>query len=114
MPGSPDSPADGVGVAEPATLVAELAALIAETAGESAEWAAAITAATRIHDDLELESVELAALDTALRNRYGPAVRLDRYLTGLELTPLIELTVGDLARHVARCRAAGAPGRDVR
>jgi len=106
MPGPPDPPA-GV-------PVTELAALIATVAGEPADWAAAITATTRVHDDLELESVELAALAAALRDRYGEAVRLDRYLVGLELDQLIELTVGELAEYVARCRGADNPTRSSR
>lgn len=90
--------------------VAELAALIATAAGEEEPgWAAGITAATSLHDDLELESVEVAALATALRDRYGPAVDLDAYLTGLDLDQLIDLTVGDLAAYVARRRAGGFP-----
>lgn len=112
----PPEPPAGAAVTEPAALVAELAPLvaelaplIAEAAGESPDWAAAITAGTRLHDDLELESLELAALGAALRGRYGPAVRLDRYLAGLDLDQLIELTVGDLAGYLARCRDGGAP-----
>ncbi|MFY1674517.1 acyl carrier protein [Plantactinospora sp. WMMB334] len=90
--------------------VAELAGLIAAAVGEEGTgWAAGITAATSLHDDLELESIEVAALGTALRDRYGPTVELDAYLTGLDLDQLVELTVGDLAAYVARCRAGDFP-----
>lgn len=86
--------------------VDELAAMIAEVAGEDAEWAARITAASRLEDDLELESVDMVALAEALRTRYGPAVDLTGYLAGLDLDELIDLTVGDLAAHVATSRTA--------
>lgn len=106
-PGAPDQ-VDGSRLPDepPAELVAELATLIAEAAGEETGWAAGIAAGTSLHDDLELESVELVALAAALRDRYGPTVDLQAYLVGLDLDQLIELTVGDLAGYLARCRSA--------
>ncbi|GAA4687213.1 phosphopantetheine-binding protein [Phytohabitans rumicis] len=68
-----------------------VAALLREITGESV----AVTRATRLEDDLGLESVELAALGGALRARYG--VDLPAYLAGLDIDELIELTVGDIA-----------------
>lgn len=84
-----------------AGLVGELAAMIAEAAGEDPEWAAAITATSNLGDDLELESIDMVALATALHTRYGPAVDLIGHLADLDLDQLIELTVGDLAGYVA-------------
>jgi acyl carrier protein len=67
--------------------------------GENAEWAAAITADSRLEEHLRLESMEVLALGESLRERYG--VDLPAYLARLDIDELIALTVGDLA---ALCR----------
>ena len=76
----------------------EIAGLLREVTGEDERWAAAVTPASRLEDDLRLESVEVAALGEALHTRWG--VDLPAYLAGLDLDQLIDLTVGDLARLV--------------
>lgn len=80
--------------------VRELAGMLRDVTGEDERWAAAVTPASRLEDDLRLESVEVTALGEALRARWG--VDLPGYLAGLDLDQLIDLTVGDLARLVTR------------
>lgn len=81
-------------------LVRELAGLLRAVTGEDEAWAGAITAASRLEDDLGLESGELAAWGDAVRDRYG--VDLVGYVAGLDLDQIIALTVGDVATLVAR------------
>jgi hypothetical protein len=78
----------------------ELAGMLRDVTGEDERWAAAVNPASRLDDDLRLESVEVTALGEALRARWG--VDLPAYLAGLDLDQLIDLTVGDLARLVTR------------
>ncbi|GAA1742951.1 hypothetical protein [Luedemannella helvata] len=94
--------------------VAELVALLGEVTGEEPAWLAAIGAHTRLDADLLLESVELIALDALVRARHGDGADLTRYVAGLSIDELVELTVGDLARHIAAHSLAapsGAPPR---
>ena len=77
----------------------EIAGLLRAVTGEDERWASALAPDTRLEDDLRLESVEVAALGEALRERWG--VDLPAYLAGLDLDQLIDLTVGDLARLVS-------------
>ncbi len=94
--------------------VAELVTLLGEVTGGEPAWLATIGPDTRLDADLLLESVELIALDAAVRERHGDGADLLRYVAGLGIDELIELTVGDLARHVAAQSVAapsGAPPR---
>lgn len=86
-------------------LLRDLAEMLREVTGEDEAWAAAITADSRLDDDLWLESVEMAALGDRMRERYR--VDLPAYLAGLELDQLIELRVKDLMA-LAEAAPAGA------
>jgi acyl carrier protein len=79
-------------------LICELAGLLRAVTGEDEAWAAAITAASRLEDDLGLESGELAVWGDAVRARYG--VDVVGYVAGLDLDQIIALTVGDVAALV--------------
>jgi acyl carrier protein len=68
-----------------------VAALLREVTGESV----AVTPATRLADDLRLESIDVAALGEALHARYG--VDLPAYLATLDFDELLDLSVGDIA-----------------
>jgi len=59
---------------------------------------------TRLDADLELESLDLLALDGKLRARYGDRVALCAHIAGLEFEQLLALTVGDVADYVERAR----------
>ncbi|MEU8785770.1 acyl carrier protein [Streptomyces sp. NPDC048637] len=67
-----------------------------------------MTMATRFHDDLDLESIDLVTLGGQLEARYGEQVNFAEYLAGLDLEEIIYLTIGQLVTHVAGClRRAG-------
>ena len=57
--------------------------------------------ADRLEADLGLDSLEVAALATGLRARFGDRVRLPDLLASLELDRLIDLTAADVAGYVA-------------
>ena len=59
-----------------------------------------ITPATRLEQDLYLDSLDLVDLAEALRRRYGEAVDLLGHLTGLGIEELIAFTVGDVVTYV--------------
>lgn len=90
-------------------LLGEFAEMLRQVSGESGEWVSGITPNARLEGDLGLESIEVAALGGLLRERYGAAADLPGLLAGLELDELIELTVGDLVRHLRR--SGGIPSR---
>lgn len=48
--------------------------------------------------DLGMQSIDLVELSVQLQDHYGKQVNLTGFLTGFEI---IELTVGQLVRHVA-------------
>jgi acyl carrier protein len=77
----------------------EVAELLAAVTGDSG-LADRITLDTSVEEDLQLESVELAALGELMRQRYGPRVDLSAYLASLDLDQLISLRVSDLVALV--------------
>ncbi len=91
-------------------LLAELAGMLLGVTGEDERWAAGITPATRLEADLRLESVELAALGGALRDRYGDGVDLLAFVAGLDIDQIIALTVGDVLAYVMGRIFAGSGG----
>jgi hypothetical protein len=93
-------------------VLAELTGLLLAATGEDEQWAAAITAASRLEGDLQVESFELTALGALLQDHYGDQVDLSEFVAGLDIDQLIDLSVGDLVGYVvARTRAsAGATG----
>lgn len=68
------------------------------------EPARPVTAATRLEEDLELESVDLVWLSERLRDRLGRPVDLPGFVAGLDIDEMIGLTVGDLAAHLSGAR----------
>jgi hypothetical protein len=94
--------------------VGDLAAALAAATGDGSLLTAGVSAATRLEGDLGLDSLDVVALASLLRDRYGPAVDLVGYVAGLGIDEIIELTVGDVLGYVNRCRgtqqAAGRPG----
>ena len=85
----------------------DLVEALAAATGDESLLSTGIDATTRLEGDLCLDSVDLAALSAALRDRYGTAVDLTRYVAGLDIDQIIGLTVGEVAGYVNRCRAAG-------
>jgi hypothetical protein len=88
-------------------VVVEIVSLVREIADEDGTWLRDIGPGTRLEGDLFLDSVELVALDAALRRRHGDRVDLAGYVAGLGIDEIIDLTIADVAAHVAR--AGGAP-----
>ena len=71
--------------------------LLGEVTGETG-----IGPQTRLDTDLVLDSLEVAALGLALRERYG--VDLPAFIAGLTLDQIIELSVSDVAGFVEASR----------
>ncbi|MGH8933852.1 MAG: acyl carrier protein [Egibacteraceae bacterium] len=59
-----------------------------------------ITADTTLHEDLELESIDLVVLAGHLEARYGSRVNIAEFVATLELDEIIGLTVGQLVDYV--------------
>lgn len=88
--------------ADRAALLDEIVAMLRDVTGEDEQWSRRVDETSRLEDDLRMESVELAELDTLMRNRYGDRVDLRRFLSELDLDALIALRVGDLMALVAQ------------
>ncbi|MDG6105676.1 hypothetical protein Daura_12985 [Dactylosporangium aurantiacum] len=73
----------------------EIVELLRQVTGEDETWAAGVTPSTRVDTDLFIDSLEVVALSTRMRELYG--VDLAAHIAGLDLPELIELTVADLA-----------------
>ncbi|GGV85845.1 acyl carrier protein [Streptomyces gelaticus] len=88
------------------TVLGEVTGMLQEVLGEYGFTDAEITMGTRFHDDLELESIDLVTLSTALREHYGDAVNLAAFIADRGLEEIIALTVGDLVHHVVASLSA--------
>lgn len=91
-----------------APSLSEITGMLREVTGETPAWAGRITLASRLEDDLRLDSLELTALDTLLRRRYGAGVDLSGHLASMSLDDLIVLTVGDLLAFLAAATVTAA------
>jgi acyl carrier protein len=81
----------------------DLVEALAAATGDESLLSTGIDATTRLEGDLCLDSVDLTALSAALRDRYGTAVDLTRYVAGLDIDQIIGLTVADVAAYVTGC-----------
>ncbi|WP_051300048.1 acyl carrier protein [Actinomadura rifamycini] len=63
-------------------------------------------------EDIGLESIEFAALAGRIRARHGDRVDLTEIVADLDVDEFADLTVADLARHIAVARHAPA-GEDA-
>lgn len=88
-----------------AALLEEIADLLCTVLGEDPAWRAALAPGTRLDGDLFLDSIELAALAAALRERYGAHVDLAAYVADLEIDAVIELTLAQVAAYVGEATA---------
>lgn len=57
---------------------------------------------TQFTADLGMDSVDLVALSTRLQDRYGARVNFAEFIADFDLDEIIELSVGQLVRHLAR------------
>ena len=92
-------------------VLAEVVQTLRRVLDQDDAWSVGITAATTLDGDLELESVELAALSDALRERHGAGMDLAAHVADLGVDEIIALTVGDVAALVAAHRDGAGPGQ---
>ena len=95
----------GGGLSRP-QLLADLTGMLGAVTGEGPDWTAAVTEASRLEADLQLESIEVTSLASALADAYGGRVDLMAYLHGLDIDQLLDLTLGDVAALVEASGAA--------
>ncbi|GAB3930807.1 phosphopantetheine-binding protein [Kribbella albertanoniae] len=79
-----------------ADISAMLRALLDEYGLDDVE----ITRATKFHDDLELESIDLVGLSGRLRDHYGDKINFASFIADKELEEIIAVTVGELVDFV--------------
>lgn len=60
---------------------------------------------TQFIADVNLESIDLVVLSTLLHDHYGGRVNFAEFVADLDIDEVIELTVGQLVRHVVRSLA---------
>ncbi|MEU8546179.1 acyl carrier protein [Streptomyces roseoverticillatus] len=86
--------------ADEATVLARITEALATVLGDCALDPGAVTMETRFVEDLDLESIDLVVLTGELHAAYGDRVDFPGYFASLELSEIIDLTVGHLVRHV--------------
>lgn len=77
--------------------------LIGEVVGDEFLLDGPITMETSFSRDLELESIEFVALSEKLQEHYGERVDFVVWISEMELTEIIDLTVGQLVDHITSC-----------
>ncbi|MFI1797992.1 acyl carrier protein [Streptomyces sp. NPDC020379] len=82
-------------------VLAELTEALHRVIPEIGLEGTAVTMDTRFVEDLDLESIDLVTLTGELARRYGERVDFPAYFASLELTEIIELSVGHMVRHIA-------------
>jgi acyl carrier protein len=86
-------------------LVGEVIGLLRQVIGVDARWADRVTPSARLDQDLRLDSLEVTALASVLRDAYGDRVDLAAFMASLDFDALVALTVADLAGYVRSCGA---------
>ena len=86
-------------------VVGEVIALLRQVVGDDPRWADRVTPSARLDQDLRMDSLEVTALASLLRDAYGDRVDLAAFLAGLDFDALVALTVADLAGYVRACGA---------
>jgi acyl carrier protein len=89
-------------------LVAEVTALLRQLIGDDPRWADRVTPSARLDADLRMDSLEMTALASLLRDAYGDRVDLAAFLASLDFDALVALTVADLAGYVSGIVAEAA------
>ncbi|WP_432074947.1 acyl carrier protein [Streptomyces wuyuanensis] len=95
--------------ADEEAILADITAMIALVLEDDGLDDTEVGMETRFSRDLEFESIDLVTLAGHLEVRYGREVNFAEFVASMELDDIIELTVGRLVEHVARClKSAGA------
>ena len=80
-------------------ILADVAAMLRSVLGDFADDTE-ITPATTFRDDLGMESIDVVSLAGRLQARYGSAVNLALFVSGLDVESVGELTVGSLVDYI--------------
>jgi acyl carrier protein len=97
-------------LADPDAVLADLTGMLRVLLDEYGLDDVEVTRDSTFHGDLELESIDLVGLSGSLRERYGDRVNFAAFIADLELTQIIELTVGRLVDYVVESLAATEGG----
>ncbi len=89
----------------PDQILAEVRLMLTEIIGAEYALGLDIGMDTSFDADLELESIEFVKLSVMLTERYGDRVDFVAFLATKELDEIIDMTVGHLVTHIARCLA---------
>jgi acyl carrier protein len=85
---------------DPEAVLETVARLLREVMGDDGGLGPPITPETSFNEDLELESIEFVALAEKLQNHYGKRVDFAGWLSGMELSEILGLRVGQLVDHI--------------
>ncbi|WP_067485196.1 acyl carrier protein [Actinomadura hibisca] len=81
-------------------VLGEVVGMLVEVVGEDFLLDTEIGPDTTFNDELALESIEFVALAEKLQDRYGGRVDFAAFIAGLGLDEIMNMTVGDLVRHI--------------
>jgi acyl carrier protein len=82
-------------------VLVEMSGMLSEIFAELGPCPVEITRDTLFLHDLDLESIDLVTLAGMLYARWGQQINLAEFIAGKKLPELMNLTVGQLADHVA-------------
>lgn len=83
-----------------AAVLEDIAAMVTKLLDQYGLDEVEITADSRFHDDLGLESIDLVTLGAMLAEHYGEQVNLAEFLADLKMDKVIGLRLGLLADFV--------------
>lgn len=82
-------------------LVGEVIALVRAAINEDWVLDMEMDAGTSLNRDLEIESMDFVAIANLMQQQYGDSLDIGGWLSGKDIKQLVNLTIGDLAGHVA-------------
>jgi acyl carrier protein len=91
-------------------ILAEITRMLVEIIGADYALGLNIGMDTYFDADLELESIEFVRLAARLTEHYGERVAFVSFLADRKIDEIINLTVGDVVRHVADRMVTSAAG----
>lgn len=86
-----------------AALLNEVIALVRAAINEDWILDMEMDADTSLNRDLEIESMDFVAIANLMQQQYGDVLDIAAWLSGKDIKQLVNLTIGDLASHVANC-----------
>lgn len=82
-------------------LVNDVIALVRAAINEDWIHDMEMDADTSLNRDLEIESMDFVAIANLMQQQYGDSLDIAGWLSGKDIKQLVNLTIGDLAGHVA-------------